>query len=164
MKRFEFLERLITLNKRKPILTVFFFLKAGRISAFDELAQKFFTAAANTRQTILDEARTLAKNASNGADHYLKVMEKVVANGDAYVVKETKRCVPHSISTCSVVKLIISVMSYLLVNLRLGSLMGKSTLAPPKLDELQIKINVLRSFFKEPKHEESKATRDEAEL
>jgi hypothetical protein len=50
------------------------------------------------------------------------------------------------------------------VNLRLGSLMGKSTLAPPKLDELQIKINVLRSFFKEPKHEESKATRDEAEL
>lgn len=37
--------------------------------------------------------------------------------------------------------------------------MGKSTLAQSKIDELQIKINVLRSFVEEPK-----AARDEAEL
>ncbi|XP_006459384.1 hypothetical protein AGABI2DRAFT_191372 [Agaricus bisporus var. bisporus H97] len=106
--------------------------KAGRLPAFDALAHKFYAAAANSRQTILNEARTLAKIATHGVDHYLKVMEKVVANGDGYVAKEMKR---------------------------LGSLMGKGTLAQSKIDELQIKINVLRSFVEEPK-----AARDEAEL
>lgn len=71
-----------------------FLLKAGRVTSFDELAQKFFAAAASSRQTILDEARTLAKNTSDGADHYLKVMEKVVAKGEGYIAKETKRYVP----------------------------------------------------------------------
>lgn len=75
------------------VLTMFYSLKAGRLPAFDALAHKFYAAAANSRQTILNEARTLAKIATHGVDHYLKVMEKVVANGDGYVAKEMKRYV-----------------------------------------------------------------------
>ena len=43
--------------------------------------------------------------------------------------------------------------------------MEKKTLMPVKLDELQIKANVLRAFFDEPKAEEEiKVAREEAEL
>jgi len=41
----------------------------------------------------------------------------------------------------------------------------KKTLMSVKLDKLQIKANVLRAFFDEPKvEEEVKVTREEAEL
>ncbi|KAF5359143.1 hypothetical protein D9756_003414 [Leucocoprinus leucothites] len=112
--------------------------QAGRLSSFDTLAQKFFAAAHSSRQAVFDEARTLATSSAQDAKHYLKVMEKVVNTSEAYIAKELKR---------------------------LGSILEKRSLAPSKLDELQIKVNILRAFSTEPKdEEETKVAREESEL
>lgn len=92
-------EKVSCLSSRVPdvkccglnILLTTYHLKAGRISSFDALAQRFYTAAKGARQTIVDEARALAASSSQEAKHYLRVMEKIVSTGEAYVEKETKR-------------------------------------------------------------------------
>ncbi len=47
----------------------------------------------------------------------------------------------------------------------LGSILEKKSLAPSKLDEIQIKLNILRAFIEEPKKEEEpKIAKAESEL
>ncbi|KXN89090.1 Protein disulfide-isomerase tigA [Leucoagaricus sp. SymC.cos] len=111
---------------------------AGRLPSFDTLAQKFFTAAHDARRAIFDEARTLAETTGKEAKQYLRVMDKVVNTSDAYIEKEIKR---------------------------LSTILEKKTMAPSKLDEIQIKANVLRAFSKELEQDDDiKVARAEAEL
>jgi protein disulfide-isomerase A6 len=55
------------------------------------LANKFFVAAAHNRQTIYKEAIKLAASAGVASKHYIRFMEKVVNNSEAYIEKESKR-------------------------------------------------------------------------
>jgi protein disulfide-isomerase A6 len=64
---------------------------AGRHPDFDALAAKFFAAESGARAEIYKEATTLAKTAGAAANHYIKVMEKVANNTDAYLTKEKTR-------------------------------------------------------------------------
>ncbi|KAH7907705.1 protein disulfide isomerase [Hygrophoropsis aurantiaca] len=91
---------------------------AGRVPALDALAQQFFAASGAARDAVLAEA----KAAYDGTSHYVRVMEKVVGSGEAYVEKESKR---------------------------LASILAKRTLSAEKLDELKMKANVLRAFVEE---------------
>jgi protein disulfide-isomerase A6 len=93
--------------------------QAGRLAQLDTLASRFFSATADARSAVYEEALALAKTLGVGANPYIKVMEKVVNGSDGYLVKETKR---------------------------LGSILAKKTLAPAKLDELKIKANILAAF------------------
>lgn len=54
---------------------------------------KFFEAAADSRQTILDEAQKLAKKAGSTSQQYLRIMKKVADDSEAYLEKETTRYV-----------------------------------------------------------------------
>ncbi|TCD63371.1 hypothetical protein EIP91_005625 [Steccherinum ochraceum] len=92
---------------------------AGRLPEFDTLAQKFFDAAAATRQEIFQDAAALAQSVGPAAKHYIKVMEKVVNGSEEYLEKESKR---------------------------LNSILAKRTLSDAKLDELKIKANVISAF------------------
>jgi len=122
-----------------------------------------------SQQAIIGEARTLAKNFPT-AEQYLKFMEKVVDKGHDYVEKEHKR----SANLCNNFPspLTRAASDYLWIDHdlivgcnSLSSILEKKTLMPVKLDELQIKANVLRAFFDEPKAEEEvKVAREEAEL
>lgn len=70
------------------------------------------------------------------AKHYVKVMEKVVNGTEAYVEKEAKR---------------------------LESILKKRTLARRKLDEIQVKANILSAFKgKSEEAEEKVAEAEEA--
>ncbi|KAF8638249.1 hypothetical protein AX17_002271 [Amanita inopinata Kibby_2008] len=94
--------------------------EAGRVPEFDALASKFFAAAAaDAKGAIYKEAVALAKGSEAKAQHYLKVMEKVVNGSAGYIEKESKR---------------------------LDSILKKRTLSDVKLDEIQIKSNILRAF------------------
>ena len=66
---------------------------AGRLPDFDELASKFFVAEAGARDALFKEASLLAGKVGPAANHYLRVMEKVVNGSEAYLEKETKRYV-----------------------------------------------------------------------
>lgn len=73
--------------------------QAGRHPELDALASKFFSATGAARDAIHKEASVLAAQVGPVATHYLRVMEKVVANGSKdYLAKETKRYVPLSFS------------------------------------------------------------------
>ncbi|KLO17216.1 protein disulfide isomerase [Schizopora paradoxa] len=102
--------------------------QAGRVPEFDELAAKFYSASADARQSILDEAITLSKTAGAAAQQYIKVMKKVVSDTEAYLTKETTR---------------------------LSSILSKRTLSSAKLDEIKTKANILAAFA-EKKAEETK--------
>lgn len=65
--------------------------EAGRIPEFDTLAQKFFDAAGHVRQEIFQDASKLAKTVGPAANHYIKVMEKIVNGSEEYLTKEVKR-------------------------------------------------------------------------
>ncbi|KAK2460343.1 hypothetical protein APHAL10511_007732 [Amanita phalloides] len=93
--------------------------EAGRLPEFDALAQRFFGAAADAKNNIYQEALKLAKNADVDSKHYLKAMEKIVGGTAEYIEKESKR---------------------------LESIWKKRTLSDAKLDEIKIKLNVLRAF------------------
>jgi protein disulfide-isomerase A6 len=93
--------------------------QAGRVAQLDSLASRFFSATADARSAVYEEALALAKTLGLSASPYIKVMEKVVNSSDAYFAKETKR---------------------------LTSILTKKALAPAKLDELKIKANVLAAF------------------
>ncbi|KAH7921030.1 protein disulfide isomerase [Leucogyrophana mollusca] len=102
--------------------------EAGRVVELDTLAQKFFAASGSARDAIYQEATALASSVGSASSHYLRIMEKVVNNSEAYVEKESKR---------------------------LASILSKRTLGSEKLDELKIKANVLSAFVAE-KVEEAK--------
>ncbi|KAG6849789.1 hypothetical protein H0H93_005175 [Arthromyces matolae] len=110
--------------------------EAGRLSEFDALAAKFFTAAVEARDSILKEASELATTAAGTSKHYLRVMEKVVNGSEAYIQKEVTR---------------------------LGKILEKKSLSASKLDEIKIKSNILKAFA-EQNVEEVKISRAEAEL
>ncbi|KAF8627025.1 hypothetical protein AX15_004605 [Amanita polypyramis BW_CC] len=93
--------------------------KAGRLPEFDVLAQKFFTAAADAKDAVYQEAKYLAGEVKDNAKPYLKVMERIVNGSIGYIEKESKR---------------------------LESILKKRTLSDAKLDEIKVKLNVLRAF------------------
>lgn len=99
------------------------------------MANKFFVAAADIRQTIYKDAVKLAASAGVASKHYIRVMEKVVNSSEAYIEKELKR---------------------------LGAILKKQNLAPSKLDEIKIKINILSAFSE--KKADAKVGRAESEL
>jgi len=74
-------------------------LKAGRLAEFDSLANKFFVARGKVRDSVYQEALTLAKGAGAASKHYVRVMEKLVNGTDNYLEKESKRYVMHYLIT-----------------------------------------------------------------
>jgi len=116
--------------------------QAGRLDAFDKMANKFFAASGTARNSIYREALTLASKAGAGSKHYVRVMEKLVNGTEDYIEKESKR---------------------------LTTILNKRGLSPAKLDEIKIKANVLKAFVVEKAEEaekkaESIAARATAEL
>ncbi|KAF8233197.1 disulfide isomerase [Tricholoma matsutake] len=112
--------------------------KAGRLAEFDSLAHQFFIATADARDSLYKQATVLAASAGTASRHYLRVMEKLVNGTEGYVEKETKR---------------------------LASILKKRDLTPSKIDDLKIRVNILRAFV-EKKIEEGneKLGRAESEL
>ncbi|KAF8841228.1 protein disulfide isomerase [Paxillus ammoniavirescens] len=93
--------------------------EAGRLPELDSVAQKFLTATADARGAIYHEAKVLSESLGATSNHYLRVMEKIIGNSEAYIEKESKR---------------------------LASILSKRTMAPAKLDEIKTKANVLKAF------------------
>ncbi|KAI0058205.1 protein disulfide isomerase [Artomyces pyxidatus] len=110
--------------------------KAGRETEFDSLASKFVVATGDARDALFKEASVLAAQIGPAAKHYVRVMEKVVNGTEDYVSKESKR---------------------------LASILKKRTLSPAKLDEIQIKANILAAF-NSPEKSEEKVERSFEEL
>jgi protein disulfide-isomerase A6 len=120
-------------------LTGFMFAQAGRYVELDTLAQKFYTAPASARDSLYSEALEIVATADSAAKHYVRVMEKL-ANGSAgYIEKETKR---YAVMAC---RRHLRMPTLFFPN-RLESILTKRNLAPAKLDELKIKVNILKSF------------------
>ncbi|KAL0955099.1 hypothetical protein HGRIS_004016 [Hohenbuehelia grisea] len=109
---------------------------AGRLADFDALAQRFFVATADARGKVHKEAVALASSAGATAKHYVRVMEKVVKNGEAYLEKESKR---------------------------LASILQKRTMSQSKLDEIKIKANILKAFAEQKIEEAGSAGASVAE-
>ncbi|KAL1739325.1 thioredoxin-like protein [Schizophyllum fasciatum] len=93
---------------------------AGRLPTLDALAAKFLASAADLRTSVYDEAKALADTLGAAAKPYLKVMEKVASGSEEYLAKERKR---------------------------LESIISKRGIDSSKLDELKIKVNVLKAFM-----------------
>ena len=66
-------------------------LEAGRHPEFDSLASKFFMATGAARDSVYEEASSLAVKVGPTASRYLRVMEKVVNGTEDYIAKESKR-------------------------------------------------------------------------
>jgi len=111
--------------------------EAGRHADLDAMANKFLVAAADARQAVYDEASELAARFGVTGKHYLRVMEKVVNSGGAYLEKESKR---------------------------LAAILKKRALSPAKLDELKMKSNILNAFSKPKEGKEKVVGRAESEL
>ncbi|EIW84274.1 protein disulfide isomerase [Coniophora puteana RWD-64-598 SS2] len=92
---------------------------AGRVPELDTLAQKFLAASADARDAIVKETSDIVTTLGAAAKHYVRVMEKVSADGEAYIEKETSR---------------------------LTSILTKRNMSPSKLDEIKIKANILSAF------------------
>ena len=92
---------------------------AGRIQELDTLAQKFLSASGDARDAIIKEASEVVNTVEPAAKHYVRVMEKIVADGEAYITKETSR---------------------------LSSILIKRNMSPTKLDEIKVKANILSAF------------------
>jgi protein disulfide-isomerase A6 len=75
------------------ITVVHLTFQAGRSPEFDSLASKFFVATGAARDAVYKEAVSLAAQVGPAANHYLRVMEKVVNGGEDYISKESKRYV-----------------------------------------------------------------------
>lgn len=66
-------------------------MQAGRLAELDTVAQKFLAAAGGAREAIYKEAKALSESLGATSNHYLRVMEKVVGAGEAYLEKESQR-------------------------------------------------------------------------
>lgn len=64
--------------------------KAGRVDAYDELAAKFMSAAADAREAVVAELEAAEGDASD-KKYYIKVMKKVMEKGDSYPGTEIAR-------------------------------------------------------------------------
>jgi protein disulfide-isomerase A6 len=95
--------------------------EAGRLAELDAVAQGFLSAAGSARDAIYKEAKALSETLGATSNHYLRVMEKIVNSGEAYVEKESQR---------------------------LALILSKRTMALTKLDEIKIKANILSAFVK----------------
>jgi len=116
--------------------------EAGRLAEFDALANKFFVATGDLRDSIYKEAIVLAAAGQETSKHYLRAMEKMVNGTEDYIMKEAKR---------------------------LESILKKRSLTAAKLDEIKIKANILRAFGEKAEAEEvekseSKIAKATAEL
>ncbi|ODO08204.1 protein disulfide-isomerase domain [Cryptococcus amylolentus CBS 6273] len=96
---------------------------AGRVLTLDTLASQFFTSASSARSDIVKQAKdalaSLDKQTRASGEYYVKAMERISAKGEEWVAKEQAR---------------------------LANLLASPSLAPTKLDELKIKINILSAF------------------
>ncbi|OWZ68870.1 protein disulfide-isomerase domain [Cryptococcus neoformans] len=96
---------------------------AGRVLTLDTLASEFFSANVPERPEIVKKAQeavtTLDGKSKTTADYYVKAMERIIAKGEEWLTKEQTR---------------------------LASLLASPSLAPTKLDELKVKINILSAF------------------
>jgi len=92
---------------------------AGRLPALDELAQKFYSALPDMRDSIYKEAVSVASAAGAAGKHYLRVMDKLANGTEGYLEKEASR---------------------------LASILSKRTLSAEKLDEIKVKANILKAF------------------
>ncbi|OBZ89041.1 Protein disulfide-isomerase tigA [Choanephora cucurbitarum] len=98
-----------------------FMPSAGRIKQLDELAIRFIKDA-NTRQQVQAEAVEAAKKiGSRYANYYAKVMEKVLAQGESFLAIEKAR---------------------------LAKVAGSSDVTSAKLDDFNIRKNILAVFDK----------------
>ncbi|KAF5367576.1 hypothetical protein D9758_003706 [Tetrapyrgos nigripes] len=116
--------------------------EAGRVPELDVLASKFFVATSDAKNSVYQEALSLATSFGERSKHYLRVMEKIVNGTEDYIEKEVSR---------------------------LESILSKRTLSSAKLDEMKIKANILRTFAVEKAKEvqegdESHLKRETAEL
>ncbi|WVO22327.1 protein disulfide-isomerase domain [Cryptococcus decagattii] len=96
---------------------------AGRVLTLDNLASEFFSANVPERSEIVKKAQeavtTLDNKSRATADYYIKAMERITAKGEEWLAKEQAR---------------------------LANLLASPSLAPTKLDELKVKINILSAF------------------
>jgi len=76
-------------------------------------------ASADARNAIVKEGSEIVGTVGGTAKHYVRVMEKITADGEAYIEKETAR---------------------------LTSILTKRNMSPTKLDEIKIKANILGAF------------------
>lgn len=93
--------------------------QAGRLAELDAIAQKFLTAVGTARDVAYKEGKALSEGLGSAAQYYVRVMERIVKDSEAYIDKESKR---------------------------LASILNKRTLASAKLDEIKIKLNILNAF------------------
>lgn len=63
--------------------------QAGRHADLDVLAQRFLAVTGEARNAIYKEAQALAQGIAS--KHYIRVMEKVFKDSEAYIEKESKR-------------------------------------------------------------------------
>lgn len=95
---------------------------AGRVALLDNVAQSFIKASADVRETLLKDFEIISSGLSEKeaafAKIYRRFADKINAS-EAYLEKESKR---------------------------LGNIIGKGQLKSSKLDELQIKRNILQAF------------------
>lgn len=61
------------------------------MAELDSVAQKFLAAAGGARDAIYKEAKALSESLGVTSNHYLRVMEKIVSTGEAYIEKESRR-------------------------------------------------------------------------
>ncbi|KAF7986489.1 hypothetical protein HWV62_31295 [Athelia sp. TMB] len=99
---------------------------AGRLPSLDALATQFAAASTSARDTLYKEATALATEAGVASAHYIRVMDKVRAGAEDYVERESKR---------------------------LAKILGKGGLASAKLDEIKVKLNILKAFAAEQAEE-----------
>lgn len=92
------------------------------MASLDELAKTFLGLSSTDRPSVIEKATKLASSASETmASYYVKVMNKLVSD-ESWLAKESER---------------------------LKKLAEKgATMASEKLDELQIKQNILQAFMK----------------
>ncbi|KAI6108889.1 thioredoxin-like protein [Pisolithus croceorrhizus] len=93
--------------------------QAGRLAELDAIAQKFLAAVGTARDVAYKEGIALSQGLGSAAQYYVRVMERIVKDSEAYIDKESKR---------------------------LASILNKRTLASAKLDEIKIKLNILKAF------------------
>jgi len=94
--------------------------QAGRIPSLDDIVAKFLAAKDEAQRAVMEDVSELVTQAGETGGHYLRVMEKVLASGEAYLEKEV---------------------------VRLGRILDRGQLSWPKLDELRIKENIIKAFL-----------------
>ncbi|KAI8914957.1 thioredoxin-like protein [Powellomyces hirtus] len=94
--------------------------QAGRVDALDKLAEKFASASAADRKTLIEEAQKAASQQSaKTAEYYVKVMKKIAGGNEGFPGSEIAR---------------------------LGRILDQGNAEPSRLDSMFIRKNILNSF------------------